>query len=165
MNPMASLLAVFQAAVAIGLLFVVPGITLGPVLAPGASTPLARIGRAVGVSLLTAGAACTVAARLGLLRPTVVIAVILGLTILPLHSHLPRLPRRSNRRVRRWWLGAAAGCVLVAVLVVAPSVVRVGPNLLPYTSTVWYYANLARVVAATGGIPADLPEWGGLRPF
>ena len=162
---MASLLAVLQAGIAIALLFVVPGITLGPVLAPGASTPLARIGRAAGVSLLAAGAACTVLARLGTLRPTVIIAVILGLTMLPLHSHFPRLPQRSRRRVRRWWLGAAVGCVLVAALVVVPSVLRVGSPLLPFTSTVWYYANLARVVATTGGIPAELPEWGASRPF
>lgn len=162
---MDSLLAVLQAGIAIAVLFVVPGITLGPVLAPGASTPLARIGRAAGVSLLAAGAACTVLAKLGLLRPTVIVAVILGLTLLPLHSQFPRLPRRSRRRVRRWWLGAAVGCLLVGALVVLPSVLRVGSTMLPYTSTVWYYANLARVVATTGGIPAELPEWGSSRPF
>jgi hypothetical protein len=164
-NPIATLLAVLQAAIALALLFVIPGLALGPVLAPGASTPLARIGRAVGVSLLAAGAVCTVAARLGLLRPTVVILAIIGLAILPLHSHVPHLPRRPRARARKWWLGAGAAALLVGALIVVPSITRVGPELLPFTSTVWYYANLARAVAVSGGIPPDLPEWGANRPF
>ena len=165
MNPPAILLAVLQAAIAVALLFVVPGLTLGPVLAPGASTPLARIGRAAGVSLLATATTCMLLARFGLLRPTIVVLVLLGLSILPLHSRIPRLPRLPRARARRWWLGAIAAIALVAILVVLPSRLTVGPGLLPFTSTVWYYANLARVVATTGGFPADLPEWGGLRPF
>ena len=57
------------------------------------------------------------------------------------------------------------GPVLAAVLVVIPSRLAVGDSLLPFTSTVWYYANLARVVAVSGGFPAVLPEWGTERPF
>ncbi|HKG57096.1 MAG TPA: hypothetical protein VKA85_07605 [Candidatus Limnocylindrales bacterium] len=165
MNPIATVLAVLQATIAIALLFVVPGLALGPVVAPGASTPLARIGRAAGVSLLAAGAVCTIAARLGLLRPTVVILAIIGLAILPLHSQLPRLPRRPRRRARRWWLAAAAAAFVVVGLVVVPSAIRLGPGLLASTPAVWYYANLARGVAASGGIPPELPEWGSSRPF
>jgi hypothetical protein len=49
--------------------------------------------------------------------------------------------------------------------VVLPSRQAVGSALLPFSSTVWYYANLARETAAAGGFPAALPEWGMLRPF
>jgi hypothetical protein len=130
-NPPAILLAVLQAAIAVALLFVVPGLTLGPVLAPGASTPLARIGRAAGVSLLATATTCMLLARFGLLRPTIVVLVLLGLSILPLHSRMPRLPRLPRARARRWWLGAIAAVVLVAILVVLPSRLKVGPELLP----------------------------------
>ncbi len=51
------------------------------------------------------------------------------------------------------------------MLVVIPSRSSVGESLLPFTSTVWYYANLAKVVAVGGNFPATLPEWGTERPF
>jgi hypothetical protein len=165
MDLIALIVAAVQAAVALALLFVVPGITLGPVLLPGASNPLMRIGRAIGVSLLTTTLACTALAWAGVLRPTVLIAVLIGLTILPLHRRVPQLPRPPRERARRWWAGAAVASLLVVVLVIVPSRADVGPDLLPYTSTVWYYANLARVVAAGGGLPSVLPEWGTERPF
>jgi hypothetical protein len=60
-------------------------------------------------------------------------------------------------------VGVAALAALVAVLV--RSRLDVGPSLLPFTSTVWYYANLAARVAAAGRIPATLPEWGAERAF
>jgi hypothetical protein len=40
-----------------------------------------------------------------------------------------------------------------------------GDGLLPYSSTVWYYANLALQTAMRQGFPVELPEWGTLRPF
>jgi len=73
--------------------------------------------------------------------------------------------RWPSRRAVRWWSGAVAGAVLATALVVLPSRLAVGSALLPFTSTVWYYTNLARVAAASGGFPATLPEWGTDRPF
>lgn len=167
MDPVAFIAAVLQASVALALIFIVPGIALGPIVAPGASTPLGRIGRAVGVSLLTTSIGCTVLARLGILTPAVVAIAIVGLSGLAIfvRRRSLRRPPRPTRRALRWWCGAVAAVVLVAALVVIPSRLQVGESLLPFTSTVWYYANLARVVAATGGFPATLPEWGTDRPF
>ena len=167
MDPVVLLATTLQAGVALAVMFVVPGLALGPFLAPGASTPLARAGRAIGVSLLTTSIGCTLLAGLGILSPltslvTVGVVVLLGLVG----------ARRSGWRLRspthrRWqWLGGAgAGAVLALVLVVLPSRMAVGDALLPYTSTVWYYANLARSVALEGGLPVSLPEWGTTLPF
>jgi hypothetical protein len=167
MDPVALFAAAIQAGVALTILFVVPGIALGPILAPGASTPLSRIGRTVGVSLLTTSIGCTILARLGILSPIAVVAAIVGTAAVAagVGRRSSRGLRWPSRRALRWWLGAAAGVVLAIALVVIPSRLAVGSALLPFTSTVWYYANLAHVTAAAGGFPATLPEWGTDRPF
>lgn len=153
-----------RSAGALALLFLVPGLVLGAHLAPGAMSPLARLGRAAGVSLLTASAACTVLALIGLLRPPVVVAVLAAVTLAPLAIRRPRL-HGPTRRARRWWLGAGLASLVFLGLIVAPSAAEVGPSLLPYTSTVWYYGGLSDHVAALGAVPATYPEWGTLRPF
>jgi hypothetical protein len=176
MDAIAPVIVALQTVGALALLFVVPGLTWGPLLAPGPTTPLGAAGRAVAASVLTAAATCTLLAVLGLLAAPLVVGALLVLTAVPLASrHVraevlrrPRWSRRGPRwthRVRRWWLGAMCGLVVAAALVVVPSRQEVGPDLLPFTSTVWYYANLARAVAETGGFPQGLPEWGAIRPF
>ena len=64
---------------AIGLLYALPGLTLGRHVAPGSPSPLERIGRAVATSVLVGSIAALVLAFAGLLRPTVVLAVLVGL--------------------------------------------------------------------------------------
>ncbi len=165
MEPVAALVGSLGTAGALLLLFLLPGLTLGPLVAPGASTPLARIGRAAGVSLLATSVLCTVLAVLGLLRPALVVALLVGVTILPLVRRPRRRPRLPSRRARFWWIGAILAAIVALVLVVLPSREQVGPSLLPFSSTVWYYTNLAQEVGATGGFPATMPEWGAERPF
>ena len=167
MDPVALLATTVQAGLGLLVMFVVPGIALGPILVPGASTPLARAGRAVGVSLLTTSVECTMLAALGLLSTASVLLLVgASCAIGAIHAaRTGRRPRRPTRRKLRWLAGAAAGIAVAAALVLVPSRVAVGDALMPYTSTVWYYANLARAVAVTGGFPTALPEWGTMRPF
>ena len=84
--------------IALALLFVLPGLALGPVLVPGASTPLARIGRAAGVSLLTTTLACICLARFGLLKPAVIVVVLVAMTVVPLVLRPPSLRLRVTTR-------------------------------------------------------------------
>jgi hypothetical protein len=151
--------------IALALLFVLPGFALGPILVPGASTPLARIGRAAGVSLLTTTIACICLARLGLLRPVVVVVVLVAMTVVPIVLRRPSFRLAVTWRSRRYWAGAAAATLLAVFLVVVPAHVDFSGNRLPLSSTVWYYANLARLVADAGGFPATIVEWGAARPF
>ena len=65
MDPIALVVSAVWATMASILLFLLPGAALGPVVLPGASTPLARVGRAAGVSLLATMLLCTLLARLG----------------------------------------------------------------------------------------------------
>jgi len=168
----ASLFAMLQLAIGIALLFVLPGATWGPLLAPS-SGAVAAAGRGIAVSLLTSSIACSLLALAGLLRPPIVAATLALVAALPLafpsvRAELLRGIRRLRRRsasARRWWWGAAAGIALALALVVVPSRLRVGETLFPFTSTVWYYAGLARSVVEQGGIPTGLPEWGAVRPF
>lgn len=172
MDPLAAVLATLQLAITVALLFLLPGVTWAHLLAP-ATGPLARLGRAVGVSLLTTSTACIGLAYAGMLRPPITVATLVVLTLAPLGIRSVRQGvrrelaplRRPTARQRRWWLAATAGAGVIAALVVIPSRLRVGETLLPFTSTVWYYVNLARVVAERGGFPATLPEWGTARPF
>jgi hypothetical protein len=53
----------------------------------------------------------------------------------------------------------------VTLTVVGPSRAGVGGDLLPKTSTPWYYMAVAREVAEAGSIPATIGEWGQTRPF
>jgi len=163
------------AALVLALLFVLPGLAWGPVLAPGSGSPIVTVGRAAGASLLVAAPACTLLAATGALSPLAVIAVLAALSVAPFllpgrrrgAARALRAAARGARGHRRQTvLGITAAAALVAVvLVVAPSRAAVGDALLPFSSTVWYYANLARETALAGGFPESLPEWGALRPF
>ena len=164
MDPIALVASAVWATMVSILLFLLPGAALGPVVLPGASTPLARVGRAAGVSLLATLLLCTLLARLGWLSVPILLASLVGLTALGFAWRRPYLERPSDRR-RRWWLAAVAGVVLAGALVVVPSAAAAWPDLLPKSSTTWYYANLAQSMAQLGAIPAELPEWGALRPF
>ena len=163
------------AALVLALLFVLPGLAWGPLLAPGSGSPIVTVGRAAGASLLVAAPACTLLAALGALSPLPVIATLAALVAAP--YMLPGRRRATARslgaasrgvrsRRRATALGImAASAVVAVVLVVLPSRAAVGDALLPFSSTVWYYANLARETAVAGGFPQALPEWGTLRPF
>ncbi|HYO41655.1 MAG TPA: hypothetical protein VES19_00525 [Candidatus Limnocylindrales bacterium] len=156
------------------LLFVLPGLAWGPVMAPGSGSSLVTAGRAAGASLLVTGVACTVLGSLGLFSPAIVAGVLVAVTVVPF-----ALPARRRALVRalRGWRGTArrrriAGMLLAVgaiaitgLVVLLPSRQAVGDALLPFSSTVWYYANLARETAVHGGFPVALPEWGTLRPF
>ena len=65
MDPIAVALAAAQATMALAVLFVLPGLTLGPLVLPGAPTPLHVIGRAIGLSLLIVAGTATLRRRLG----------------------------------------------------------------------------------------------------
>ena len=163
-----------QAALVLTLLFVLPGLAWGPVLAPGSGSPLVTAGRAAAASLLVVGVTCTLLAWLGGFTPIAIVVVFVGLTVAPF---LARSRRRAAvgavRRLRTGARGrrvvatllAVAAVAVVLILVVLPSRQAVGAALLPFSSTVWYYANLARETALQGGFPAQLAEWGSLRPF
>jgi hypothetical protein len=162
----ALLLGTLQATIVLGSVFVLPGLVLGPLVAPGAATPLDRLGRAAGVSLLTVAPACMVLAWIGWLTPAAVVVALATLIVLPLIVRRPRSPlRRPTGHAARWWIGAFIGTVAVAILTILPSRAMVGSALLPFTSTVWYYANLAVATGAARGFPPTLPEWGTERPF
>ncbi|HET7677770.1 MAG TPA: glycosyltransferase family 39 protein [Candidatus Limnocylindrales bacterium] len=169
MDPFASAPAALLTAIALALLFVLPGLALGPLLLPGAPTPLVVVGRAAGVSLLAAAGLCTLLAGLGLLRLPIVAAGLLALSLLPLAGRRVRQELRAPlsrlRRSRAAWLGGVAGTALAVAAVLVPSQAAGGGSLLPATSTVWYYLHLARSVAEAGRFPATLVEWGRELPF
>ena len=163
-----------QAALVLALLFVLPGLAWGPVLAPGSGSPLVTAGRAAAASLLVVGVTCTLLAWLGVLTAIATVVVLAALTAVPF---VLRSRRRAVvgtlRRIRNGARGrrvvatllAVAAVAVALVLVMLPSRQAVGEALLPFSSTVWYYANLARETALHGGFPTELPEWGALRPF
>ena len=157
-----------QTAAVLVAFFVVPGITWGPLIAPGTPPGLSRIGRTLGSSLLVTAIAMTALAILGLLRPAVVVAMLVILSLAPLtipsvRRSVARLRLPARRRVG--WALAIAGLGFAATFIVLPSHAKLDEAPLPASTTVWYYAHLAESVAATGGFPADFPEWGGSRPF
>ena len=163
-----------QAALVLALLFVLPGLAWGPVLAPGSGSPAVTAGRAAAASLLVVAVACTVLASIGALTPVTIVAALAALIVIPYlfpgrrASAARALRALGGRRRGRHAaaLALAVGGIGVALgLVVLPSRAEVGDALLPFSSTVWYYANLARETALQGGFPAELPEWGTLRPF
>ena len=173
MDPIALLASAVMATIVSVLLFLLPGAALGPLLLPGATTPLARLGRAAGVSLLAALITCTLLARIGALTALAVLGSLAALTLLGVLVRRPRPAlawRRvaapvASRRTRRWWAGGLAGTALALAVIVIPSHLGVLPDLLPVSSTTWYYLNLARVTADLGAFPTQLAEWGALRPF
>jgi hypothetical protein len=153
--------------IAILLCFLLPGLTWGPLLAPGRLSDLGRLGRAVGASIIVTGLLATALAVSGRLDSATGGLTLVIATILPLASSSVRRELLDWVRVRRR-IGPAAitiAAVAVTALHLARSHAVLGPESLPATSTVWYYAHLADLVGSTGGLPALFPEWGGLRPF
>ena len=158
-----------QATAALAILFVLPGLAWGPLILPGAPTPLHVIGRAIGLSLLIVTATCTVLALLGQLRPPQLLATLAIVSIAPLGRQRVRAELRGlvggGRRRRAWWVSAAVGLALLGATIVLPSRAAVGDDLLPETSTPWYYTAVAQEVADRGSIPATIEEWGEPRAF
>lgn len=163
-----------QAALVLALLFVLPGLTWGPVLAPGRGTAVVVAGRTAAASLLVAAVACTILARLDAFTAPLVVLTLVTLTAAPLLvpgrrrqavRSIRAVPARLRARRGRELGVVAAGVAVALVLIVLPSRAAVGDAFLPFSSTVWYYTNLARETALQGGFPAELPEWGTLRPF
>ena len=152
----------------VGLLFLVPGVGLGPWLVPGSMSPLARLTVAVAVSLVTASLACTALAIAGWLHPATLVPLLLALGAVPVAISWRRgqlVRSRPSPRRRRWSLTIAGLLTLAIAVVIIPSQAQVGPSLLPFTSTVWYYGELSQRLAASGAIPAGIPEWGGVARF
>jgi Dolichyl-phosphate-mannose-protein mannosyltransferase len=166
MDPIALLTNAVVATIVSVLLFVLPGAALGWLVLPGTTTPAGRVGRAAGVSLLATLLTCTILARIGALTVGSVLVTLIGLTAVGVLLRRPRLavPWR-RRRARRWWAGALAGAAFALVIVVVPSHLRLRPDLLPDSSTTWYYLHLAQATADLGAFPAQLAEWGAMRPF
>jgi hypothetical protein len=87
--------AAIGATAAIVLCFVVPGITWGPVLAPGRLSDLSRIGRAVGAGVAVSAVIATVLVGVGRLEPVISVAALVVATVLPLASPPVRRDRRQ----------------------------------------------------------------------
>jgi hypothetical protein len=168
-DPLVATLDGARAVAALLILFVVPGLTMGPLLLPGAATPLHVIGRAIGLSLVITTSICTLLAGIGWLRPVPVLIAIGIVTLAPLASSAVRssLRRRGGSGPRRAasWLRFAAAVAIVGAVVILPSRAAIGDDLLPRTSTPWYYAAAARDIADAGRIPPTIAEWGQDRPF
>ena len=166
MDPIALLTSAVLATMVSVLLFVLPGIALGPLVMRTASSPLSWAGRAAGVSLLAVLIECTVLATLGLLSAASVVAVTVALSALGFLVRRPslRLPVVRGRR-RAWFAAAAIGTAVALAVIVIPSHLGVRPDLLPRSSTSWYYLHLAQATADLGAFPASIAEWGALRPF
>ena len=157
-----------QTIVVLTAFFLLPGVTWGPLIAPGTPPGLSRIGRAIGSSMVVTTIAMTALAIAGLLRPVAVVAALIGLTAAPLAAkpvrrELARLLRMPRRPIGLAVSIAALG--LAAIFVVLPSHGKLDEPPLPASTTVWYYMNLAQQVATTGRFPAVFPEWGADRPF
>lgn len=157
-----------QTLVVLAAFFLLPGITWGPVVAPGAPPGMSRIGRAVGCSMLVTAIAMTALAIVGQLHPGAVIATLAVVTVLPVATSPVRRELARLRQVPRrpiGWAVAVAGLGLAAAFLVQPSHAELDNAPLPASTTVWYYAHLAQAVGETGGFPADFTEWGATRPF
>jgi hypothetical protein len=157
-----------QTIVVLAAFFLLPGTTWGPLIAPGTPPGLSRIGRAIGCSLVVTTIAMTALAIAGLLRPITVVAMLVGLTAVPLAAKPVRRELGRVLRAPRRPIGLAvaiAALGLAATFVVLPSHGKLDEPPLPASTTVWYYANLAQQVATTGGFPDAFPEWGANRPF
>lgn len=139
------------------LLVVLPGIAAAPRLAPGTVSPIERLGREVATGILLASLATLVLAMLGLLRPTLIAAVLAGLAILPLHGRGPVRPWWLRARRRRAWAtglaAAGAAVILAAALAGGPTG---GIGLLPAD---WSGTVAATALAGSGGLPVVAPAW------
>jgi hypothetical protein len=126
-------------------------------LAPGAVSPVERLGRVVATGILLASLATVALALFGLLRPSLVAAVLAGLSILPLHGRGPTRPRwlrAGRRRVSALGLPAAGAAAIVAAGLLAGP--QGGSPLLPAD---WSGSVAAAAVAGSGGLPVVAPAW------
>ena len=139
------------------LLVVLPGIAAATRLAPGTVSPIERLGREVATGILLASLATLVLALLGLLRPTLIAAVLAGLAILPLHGRGPVRPWWLRARRRRAWATglavAGTGVIVAAALAGEPTD---GIGLLPAD---WSGTVAATALAGSGGLPIVAPAW------
>ncbi|HEX5015808.1 MAG TPA: hypothetical protein VFV72_16810 [Candidatus Limnocylindrales bacterium] len=114
---------------------------------------------------------CTALAMTHLLVPSTVVAMSLvaaasGWAVDRLRHRTPPaglLP--TSRRVRRAWLVTLGLLVAAGLFILLPSHLRLGSEMIPASSTVWYYAHMAHEVAEEGGFPEQFAEWGSDRPF
>ena len=151
------------------LLFWLPGIGWGALLAPGRVGWLGAAARVAGAGLLVSLATMAALAVLGLAEPVPIVVATLAVSIVPFA--VPRVrnetmaPRSWAARIRRVGGLALASCGLVAVAIVIPSHAQLGSSELPFSTPVWYYATLAEAIESSGGVPDTISEWGGDRPF
>ncbi len=167
MDAIALVSSALVAAIVAALLFLLPGLAVGPIILPGAASPLVIVGRAAGVSLLATLTACTILAWLGALTGPVLVVVLLAIIGAGLAVRYRRgeLTRGSGARRRRGWLWTVAALAVLVLLLIVPSIMRTGDDLRPKSSTSWYYINLAQTMADAGAIPDQLAEWGSSRPY
>ncbi|MBA3779601.1 MAG: hypothetical protein H0X16_09960 [Chloroflexi bacterium] len=114
---------------------------------------------------------------IGLLRPQVLIGVLgaaslVGfglLAALVVRSSLAAARRGDQRSpparlpVRKWLPALVLALAFIVLLV--PQFLIALPEGLPRDTTSWYYWNLSRLTAETGGLPSSVMEWGSPRPF
>jgi hypothetical protein len=148
----------------LALVFLLPGLTLGRAIAPGAMSPGTRLGRAIAVSMLTAATASAGLAVLDLLRPTILVALLAGATILPLHSRQPGRPRWPRGRARRWWTGAVLMGGFALALLLVPGWLEAVARGAPAAPS-WEDVAAAEAMATLGGLPPEVVTWGSGRPF
>ena len=168
MDPIALLTSAVMATIVSALLFVLPGTALGPLVLPG-RRPRWRgsVERRASVYWPPSSPAPSSPARVHSRRrrhghPGGPLSA-LGLLV---RRPAPRLPSGRSAGRRRALVGRrGCGTALALALIVIPSHLGVRPDLLPRSSTTWYYLNLAQATADLGAFPAQLAEWGALRPF
>jgi hypothetical protein len=148
----------------LALVFLLPGLTLGRGVAPGAMSPGTRLGRAIAVSMLTAATASAGLAVVDLLRPTILVALLAGATILPLHSRQPSRPGWPRGRARRWWTGAVLLGGLALALLLVPGWLEAAARGAPAGPS-WEDVAAAEAMATLGGLPPEVVTWGSGRPF
>lgn len=103
-----------------------------------------------------------------MLTPATVILASLGAAVSGRLAAGRLTPRRhvpTSRRARRAWLATMGAIGLAGAFILLPSHLRLGPDTIPASSTVWYYAHMAHETAALDGFPAEFTEWGRSRPF
>jgi hypothetical protein len=159
-GPLGSLIAILFC-------FLLPGLTWGPLIAPGRLSDLGRLGRAIGASIIVTALLATMLVAVGRLEPATAGLGLVLATALPVASSRVRGELMDSVRARRRLAPTVVAVLAVAVaaLHLARSHGALGPESLPATSTVWYYAHLAGLVSSSGGLPSLFPEWGSLRPF
>ncbi len=149
------------------LLFVLPGIALGPLVLPDRVEP-AVVGGSGGGRQSTGDAhrvhrAGHARAALGGVRRRCRRSRCRAAR-LRRAAAAPAVPGRPARRRRAWFAAAAIGHGLALAVIVVPSHLGVRPDLLPRSSTTWYYLHLAQAMADLGAFPATLAGVGCAPP-